>query len=398
MTTLRQIEANRRNATLSTGPKTDSGKRAARVNAMKHGMSGAGVVRTEDESARVAERLGQWRLSFQPADAYDEWLIEQAVTLSVRLDRCQAHDRALRLLAIERAESNWEEERRLAAEELGARLAKQPALLARRLRRTRQGCEWLLERWTALAGVLRDGRDWTEAQRALALDLLGTAAELRDGPTRVDPPGAAEAELRAARLAVAEAEVAALEDLRDEVLAGLDEFERTAAEMGVSPEPDRAIQLMTRYESAAARRMLWALNQLRARRRPEAVAEPSRPRPASAPAPCSGPIDLDPSLPEDSPADLPEVTPPAAPAERPEAPGALEPSASRPASEGALPPPVTATSFPSLRFDPAPAPTTTQAPSHASRKGMASLFKTSASDTAGNRRARRAQLSRERRG
>ena len=37
MTSLRQIEANRRNARKSTGPITENGKERARCNAVRHG-------------------------------------------------------------------------------------------------------------------------------------------------------------------------------------------------------------------------------------------------------------------------------------------------------------------------------------------------------------------------
>ena len=52
-----QILANRRNAALSTGPKTPEGKEQSRRNALKHGMTGAGVVLADpasDEAAAVA--------------------------------------------------------------------------------------------------------------------------------------------------------------------------------------------------------------------------------------------------------------------------------------------------------------------------------------------------------
>jgi hypothetical protein len=44
MTSFRQIEANRRNALLSTGPKTDDGKRRTRHNAVRHGLTAETVV------------------------------------------------------------------------------------------------------------------------------------------------------------------------------------------------------------------------------------------------------------------------------------------------------------------------------------------------------------------
>jgi len=57
-----QIEANRRNARKSTGPKTPAGKAVAKRNALKHGMlSSDGVVRglTISESALAFDSLRQ---------------------------------------------------------------------------------------------------------------------------------------------------------------------------------------------------------------------------------------------------------------------------------------------------------------------------------------------------
>src|SRR5262249_61503833 len=50
MTSLRQIEANRRNALNSTGPKSELGKQHSRSNAMRHGLTAETVIRfLEDE-------------------------------------------------------------------------------------------------------------------------------------------------------------------------------------------------------------------------------------------------------------------------------------------------------------------------------------------------------------
>src|SRR5712691_1543886 len=44
MTSYRQIEANRRNALKSTGPKTEAGKHASRCNAIRHGLTAETVI------------------------------------------------------------------------------------------------------------------------------------------------------------------------------------------------------------------------------------------------------------------------------------------------------------------------------------------------------------------
>jgi hypothetical protein len=44
MTSFRQIEANRRNARLSTGPVTEEGKRTSRRNAVRHGLTAETVI------------------------------------------------------------------------------------------------------------------------------------------------------------------------------------------------------------------------------------------------------------------------------------------------------------------------------------------------------------------
>ena len=54
MTSLRQIEANRRNALKSTGPKTELGKQQSRCNAARHGLTADAIVGfpAEDDAAR----------------------------------------------------------------------------------------------------------------------------------------------------------------------------------------------------------------------------------------------------------------------------------------------------------------------------------------------------------
>src|SRR5262249_56592733 len=102
----------------------------------------------------------------RPANAFQAWLLTQVVAATVRLDRCASHDSAFRRMHAARARACWDDDRRLAAEDLAVGLARNPARVARALRKTRQGCELLIERWQALAGLLRSQGSLTRPQRA----------------------------------------------------------------------------------------------------------------------------------------------------------------------------------------------------------------------------------------
>lgn len=87
MTSDLQIEANRRNAKLSTGPRTEKGKQASRMNALKHGLTAQQVTlfdeRLEDFQAFHAELISALR----PRGAVEVALAERAVLCAWRLRR-----------------------------------------------------------------------------------------------------------------------------------------------------------------------------------------------------------------------------------------------------------------------------------------------------------------------
>jgi hypothetical protein len=281
MTSRRQILANRENAGKSTGPKTPEGKEQSRRNALKHGLAGAGIVLPEDEAETVARRKAEWHGALSPWDPFEEWLAEEVAVAAVQLERCRSHEALLRTELAERAATRWDDDRRLAAEVLAAGLSKRPALVSRQLQQTLQGCGWMIERWEGLARILEARGDWSGAQEALALDLLGTPAELRDGPTRLDPdPGD---DVVRYRLAVASNEIQRLKMARNSELADRDAREQSAAELGLELEPSRPLALLRRYEAACRHRLRWALSHLRHGRPRPATSEPVPTPSASSP-------------------------------------------------------------------------------------------------------------------
>ncbi len=263
MATIRQIAANQKNAQRSTGPVTDEGKIASRGNALKHGLTGAGVVVSDDDLDALRQRMIEWRPNYQPRTPEQEWLFERMVAGSIKLDRCQQQESRLRSLAIQRATLCWDEDRWLEAEEIAEKLSKRPALICQRLQKTKQGVDWLIARWRILGAIFERQGEWTEAQNATALDLMGTPPELRDEAPIEDPA------------ALVAPQISRLKKRLDQSLDALDVFERAAAVSGNPITLPKALSNLRRYEATCRRQYLWALDRLNQSLQALKAAEPT---------------------------------------------------------------------------------------------------------------------------
>src|SRR5215831_633385 len=87
MTTEKQIQANRRNALKSTGPKTGEGKSRSRMNALRHGLTASqAVLPHEDENDYEKLREGMLE-SYAPEDSAEQALVEELANAYWRLMR-----------------------------------------------------------------------------------------------------------------------------------------------------------------------------------------------------------------------------------------------------------------------------------------------------------------------
>ncbi len=105
----RKIEANRRNAQKSTGPKSRSGKARVSQNARRHGLRAQEIPFSNAEKCRRWRLLRKWTAYRQPQDDHQRALIERIVTAQVVLERLrfmQEEDCAENRLAAR----NWIEE------------------------------------------------------------------------------------------------------------------------------------------------------------------------------------------------------------------------------------------------------------------------------------------------
>ena len=185
MATTAQIEANRRNSLRSSGPKTDSGKRRSRENALKHGLRAYTImpVLPHEDPERVDERTREWMDSVQPRNALERDLTAQGASLTIDIER--AHRLAVGHMArrvvtaarCSRAESpngcasrsrSWAagcstSPGRKTSRSTSSRPATiAPGLLVAELEDTAEGCRWLLERWAEYRNLLDGRTEWEE--------------------------------------------------------------------------------------------------------------------------------------------------------------------------------------------------------------------------------------------
>jgi len=90
-----RARANRSNALLSTGPRTDSGKQRSSQNALRHGLTAArAVLPTEDRAAYDAHRRGFFD-EYRPATPTETQLTQELADTSWRINRIPSLEAAL---------------------------------------------------------------------------------------------------------------------------------------------------------------------------------------------------------------------------------------------------------------------------------------------------------------
>ncbi len=95
MTTLQQIEANRRNAQSSTGPRTEASKKRASRNAVRHGLTAETVIHPLEDAADYRAFEEAVTASFEPVTAVERELILRLASLLWRLRRATSIETTL---------------------------------------------------------------------------------------------------------------------------------------------------------------------------------------------------------------------------------------------------------------------------------------------------------------
>src|SRR5437868_9485029 len=138
---------NCKNASMSTGPRSDAGKRRARENATRHGLRAEAIPLPNEDPEVVKARNQAWNDYYQPQSPAAQHLVNQCVQATLLADRCHRHHEATLAHQVRTAVSTLTTQREEEVEALKARLQTEPAEAVRGLRRLGAGCRYLLERW-----------------------------------------------------------------------------------------------------------------------------------------------------------------------------------------------------------------------------------------------------------
>lgn len=90
-----RIDANRENAKLSTGPKTEEGKKVSCLNALRHGLNSAVDVLPGEDMKAFMGLTNEFEETWQPKNSYELRLVRKMASLEWRLQRCGSLENAM---------------------------------------------------------------------------------------------------------------------------------------------------------------------------------------------------------------------------------------------------------------------------------------------------------------
>ena len=261
------IAANQENAKKSTGPVTAEGIAAARGNALKHGLSGAGVVLPVDMRAEVERLERAFRAEFLPANDCERAWVHTLAVAAAQCNRGFELELDQECINRQRDAELWTDDLLLRAATWGELLAQRPDRVGCELRRFSAGCAWLRERWESLrTGLLGMTCAWDDDELKSAQDLLGiplseraTNPRARDLETNRalardnSDQTAATAALERLRALVAE-QIERLEKHRQLLLEGNERNELDMLVQGRRLDISKPMQYLRRLTAAAYRR------------------------------------------------------------------------------------------------------------------------------------------------
>jgi hypothetical protein len=116
MSTLRQIDANRRNAKKSTGPRTPQGKAESRLNALQSGLYAQSTIIPGEDPAQLEALTADYFRQYRPANALERGLLDILVDCEWKLRRFRTIEADIFAREVDRIDPDGATEEHVVAE------------------------------------------------------------------------------------------------------------------------------------------------------------------------------------------------------------------------------------------------------------------------------------------
>jgi len=174
-----QIRANQANAARSTGPKTEAGKAISRRNSLQHGLSGEGVVLPPKDLEEIEARVEAFEKDMKPCSPGGWVLLRRLATISVQMEVSTRREIFARAKNVRHAVDDFDEARLDEADELYDALGENPRKNLRKLRKSPEGVDRLIEAWNLLRLDLtrKPKHVWTASHLDRAANMVGLSVD-----------------------------------------------------------------------------------------------------------------------------------------------------------------------------------------------------------------------------
>ena len=169
-----RIAANRSNAQKSTGPRTEAGKARSRANAVKHGLTGAGVALPAEDAAAIEATFLQAQEEFAPTTLAGMRLVRDVAATWVRQDRARQYEATAMAARARRASIDFDKARSDRADWLVDNIEANPRAYRRALLAMPEGIDRLVDGIAMLLNDLNGAAAvWTPAHHKRLDALFG---------------------------------------------------------------------------------------------------------------------------------------------------------------------------------------------------------------------------------
>jgi hypothetical protein len=271
-TSARQLEANRENCRKSTGPKTEEGKAASKMNAVKHGMLTSQVVvrglQIRERSKDFQELREGLYQELAPVGTIEEMLVDRIVTAHWRMRRALMAEAGEIVFSVDGG--HWEREKRGRSALLGAFNGLSDPIVE--MEQSAKGLSYLIHVLEGLQEDVKREGELTDATLGRVRERFGERensltkelAGVRDGLAANSDGLSAEALKEKQRQAVV-GRIQGKLNLYRHLLGASEEREENeeAARQAAQVLPSPAVlDKILRYEATVERQLYRAMNQL----------------------------------------------------------------------------------------------------------------------------------------